>query len=97
VTRRVILVLVLTVGMAIAGHVDGAWRAAALAPPHRAIPEPPFPNRIDSAGSSEPSLLDIHGNEIETAVGDYRIDPRGGIYERHAPDTAVIALGPPAA
>jgi hypothetical protein len=45
-------------------------------------------------GASEP-LVDLHGNEIETALGDYRIDPRGGVYEQHAPDTAVGRLAPP--
>ena len=38
--------------------------------------------------------LDLYGNEISDAVGDYRIDGRGDIYERHAPDTAVLRLGP---
>ena len=38
--------------------------------------------------------LDLYGNPIEPAVGDYRTDPRGDVYERHAPDTAVLRLGP---
>ena len=41
--------------------------------------------------------LDKYGNEIETAIGDYRIDPRGDIYERHSPDTALPSLTSPAA
>jgi hypothetical protein len=39
--------------------------------------------------------LDRYGNPIERAVGDYRTDPRGDVYERHAPDTAVLDPGPP--
>jgi len=39
--------------------------------------------------------LDLYGNEIEDAVSDYRIDPAGAVYERHAPDTEVPHLGPP--
>jgi hypothetical protein len=41
--------------------------------------------------------LDLYGNEVSDAVGDYRVDPRGYLYERHAPDTAVLKLGPPGA
>lgn len=39
--------------------------------------------------------VDLFGNEIEEAVADYRIDLRGGLYERHSPDTAVQKLGSP--
>jgi hypothetical protein len=38
--------------------------------------------------------LDLYGNEIDEAVGDYRVDPAGDLYERHSPDTAVLTLGP---
>jgi len=41
------------------------------------------------------SHLDIYGNEIEDALGDYRIDPAGDVYELHSPDTEVPHLGPP--
>jgi hypothetical protein len=40
-------------------------------------------------------LLDDYGNEVEIAIGDYRIDPGGEIYENHSPDTAVPRLAPP--
>lgn len=36
--------------------------------------------------------LDVYGNEIEDAIGDYRIDPRGDVYESHSPDTEVPRL-----
>ena len=39
--------------------------------------------------------VDLNGNEIDNAVGDYRIDPRGELYERHAPDTALLHLSAP--
>ncbi len=43
-----------------------------------------------------PPLLDLHGNEIEHAMGDYRYDGnRGGVYERHSPHTALEPLRPP--
>jgi hypothetical protein len=40
-------------------------------------------------------VVDKYGNQIERAVGDYRIDTRGWLYERHAPLTAVPKLTPP--
>ena len=44
--------------------------------------------------SIEPRV-DIYGNEIEDAVGDYRIDPGGDVYESHSPDTEVTRLTVP--
>jgi hypothetical protein len=38
---------------------------------------------------------DLYGNEVERAVGGYRVDLRGDLYEEHNPDTAVLKLGPP--
>jgi hypothetical protein len=43
---------------------------------------------------ADPSV-DPNGNEIDEAVGDYRVDRRGEMYERHAPDTALLHLGAP--
>jgi hypothetical protein len=39
--------------------------------------------------------VDLKGNEVDDAVGDYRVDRRGEMYERHAPDTALLHLGAP--
>jgi hypothetical protein len=39
--------------------------------------------------------VDLNGNEVDDAVGDYRIDRHGELYERHAPDTALAHLGSP--
>lgn len=39
--------------------------------------------------------VDVYGNEIDEALGDYRVDLRGDMYERHSPDTALLKLGPP--
>ena len=38
---------------------------------------------------------DLNGNEIDDAVSDYRVDRRGEMYERHAPDTALLRLSAP--
>jgi len=43
---------------------------------------------------SEPRV-DLNGNEIDAAVSDYRVDRRGEMYERHAPDTALLRLSAP--
>lgn len=40
-------------------------------------------------------LVDLYGNRVERAVGGYRVDVRGELYEEHNPDTAVLELGPP--
>jgi hypothetical protein len=42
-------------------------------------------------------LVDRYGNEVERAVGEYRIDYRGEVYERHSPQTALPRLGSPGA
>jgi hypothetical protein len=53
---------------------------------------PALPQRDDDW--AEPRV-DLNGNEIDVAVGDYRVDTRGEMYERHAPDTALIHLTAP--
>jgi hypothetical protein len=51
-----------------------------------------LPIRADDV--SEPRV-DLNGNEIDDAVSDYRVDGRGEMYERHAPDTALLHLSAP--
>jgi hypothetical protein len=53
---------------------------------------PNWPSRDDDW--AEPRV-DIHGNEVDVAVGDYRVDRQGELYERHAPDTALLHLSAP--
>ncbi len=58
---------------------------------------------IDSAARTVPAQgddwaeprVDLNGNEIDAAVSDYRVDRRGEMYERHAPDTALLRLSAP--
>ena len=50
----------------------------------------PTPN--DGSGRTR---LDLNGNEIDDAVGDYRVDYGGDLYERHVPEQAFIHLAPP--
>lgn len=53
------------------------------------------PDALPSLPSGVNPRTDLYGNQIDSAVGDYRIDIRGDIYEHHDPDTAVTALAPP--
>ena len=46
---------------------------------------------LDPDGSG----IDVFGNEVDEAIGDYRIDVRGDLYERHSPETEVPRLRPP--
>jgi hypothetical protein len=50
---------------------------------------------VSGAGAAVQPRVDLYGNEVEDAVGDYRIDVRGDLYERHSPDTEVTQLAAP--
>ena len=101
-TGRVIVGLLwLTILIAVAG----GWNAGgsrhhvrALAPPGAgtapALDDATY-SEVFGADAAAPPRVDLYGNEIEDAVGDYRIDGRGDIYERHSPDTEVTQLGAP--
>jgi len=71
------------------------WVLALLAGHTSAVSQPDHerPENLDSQ-FAEPHI-DLFGNEVSEAVGDYRVDRLGDLYERHAPDTAVLKLGPP--
>jgi hypothetical protein len=47
-----------------------------------------------SSGSLEPQM-DLYGNQIDFAVGEYRVDGTGDLYETHSPETEVTKLGAP--
>jgi hypothetical protein len=60
----------------------------------------PTVSRPDYPSTGEPRRVgapnkDLYGNPVERAIGGYRVDPRGDLYEEHNPDTAVLDLGPP--
>ena len=64
------------------------------APVFGAVAGEPLVESGDSIETPDPRF-DLFGNEVEEAVADYRFDLRGGLYERHSPDTAVPKLGSP--
>jgi hypothetical protein len=57
--------------------------------------EAAFSGRSTSADRAAELRRDVYANEIAPAIADYRIDPYGKMYERHAPDTALLQLGEP--
>ena len=63
----------------------------AVSAPESAVPA--TPDEVAQPAPIAPRI-DLYGNDIEEAVTEYRIDIRGDVYERHAPDTAVTKLGP---
>jgi hypothetical protein len=46
-------------------------------------------------GSPGDASVDFHGNEVRSAVAQYKVDPAGALYEEHSPDTEVPRLGSP--
>jgi hypothetical protein len=99
-------VWIVTIGMLIVFALCEMWvqrstvlsqHAIAFPPPHTTtsvldIGAPASQQRDDDW--AEPRV-DLNGNEVDAAVGDYRVDRRGEMYERHAPDTALIHLTAP--
>lgn len=61
---------------------------------------PRTPAVSDTGGSHvthdvEAPRLDLYGNEVDFAVGDYRVDGAGDLYETHSPQTEVPLPGTP--
>ena len=93
------------IGMAIIVAGSHMWTTQSSARQIQVIARPSASTTsvIDSAARTVPARgddwseprVDLNGNEIDAAVGDYRVDRRGEMYERHAPDTALLRLGAP--
>lgn len=91
--------------MAVLAAVSNVWTKHPQTRQQFSIAQPPpaTTSVIDSKARELPTSedgwaeprLDVNGNEIDEAVGDYRIDSRGEMYERHAPDTALLRLSAP--
>jgi hypothetical protein len=91
--------------MAILFAAGNIWTQQSFARQLEAIaaPGPPTTSVIDSVTRTLPTRdddwadprIDLNGNEIDDAVSDYRVDRRGELYERHAPDTALLRLAAP--
>jgi hypothetical protein len=93
-----VLVSLLWVFAAIAGHELWTPRVSAVhRPPHSTSISPAQRTDRGAPLQAAPGVqprIDVYGNEIDEAVGDYRVDPRGDMYERHSPDTALLVLTP---
>ena len=91
--------------IAILLSVSTMWTKQSQTRQHPVIVQPlaPTTSVIDNTTRELPTSdqewaeprTDLNGNEIDDAVGDYRIDRRGEMYERHAPDTALLHLNAP--
>ena len=84
---------------ATAAFAAGSQAAIAQRPPahNDVVPAAaiPFADWETSTPSPRmPDRIDLRGNPIDHAVGDYRVDPSGVTYEAHSPDTTVARLGP---
>ena len=92
-------------GMTIVFAVSGMWMKQSATPPLPVITIPAAHTTAvtDSAPRVLPTRdddwadprVDLNGNEVDDAVSDYRVDRQGELYERHAPDTALLRLSAP--
>ncbi len=79
----------------------GGWNAVSRSPdgPRGSVIRRGLDATVDldalDAGAAAAPRIDLYGNEVETAIGDYRIDVRGDLYERHSPETEVTQLAAP--
>ena len=100
--RRVWIVVI---GVSIVAALSEVWVQRSVHSQHAiAFPTPRGTTAVIDVGVqavpqrdddwAEPRV-DLNGNEIDAAVGDYRVDRRGEMYEHHAPDTALIHLSAP--
>jgi hypothetical protein len=92
------------------GRAMGAAHPVAVAPAPLRVQEPVVRPDVDltdliglpstddrgawSSGQPRHDVHDVYDNDIQEAVGDYRVDAGGGIYESHAPNIEVAHLGP---
>jgi hypothetical protein len=92
-------------GMAVLVAVSNLWTKHTTTRQVHAIaqPAPATTSVIDNTARELPTRddewaqprTDLNGNVIDDAVSDYRIDRSGEMYERHAPDTALLRLSAP--
>jgi hypothetical protein len=54
-----------------------------------------MPSVNDDPRPAHQPQLDVYGNEVDDAVGDYRMDAFGEQYEGHSPETELLRLGSP--
>ena len=99
-------VWIVVIGLSVVVALSEVWVQRFVVHPQQAIAFPPLSSTTSILDVGPPPLPqreddwaepreDLNGNEIDPAVGDYRVDRRGEMYERHAPDTALIHLAAP--
>lgn len=99
-------VWMLAIGIAVLLALSHVWAQRSFGKQISAITLPATRTTTSVLDSGTPALpsraedwadprIDLNGNEIDDAVSDYRVDGRGEMYERHAPDTALLHLSAP--
>jgi hypothetical protein len=99
-------VWIVVIGLSMVFALTEVWLQRSTVHPQHASAFPPPYGTTSVLDAETPALpqhgddwaeprVDLNGNEIDAAVGDYRVDTRGEMYERHAPDTALIHLSAP--
>jgi hypothetical protein len=99
-------VWIVVIGLSMVFALTEVWLQRSTVHPQHASSFPPPYSTTSVLDAGTPALpqrgddwaeprVDLNGNEIDAAVGDYRVDGRGEMYERHAPDTALIHLSAP--
>ena len=101
-SKRVFAVAI-CVGLAVGGRM--AWHSGSVSAASVVMQDQyqlsaapnldPFAREADFDTGPNTMRLDRYGNEIDNAMGEYRVDSIGEMYERHSPDTALPHLFPP--
>ena len=92
-----VLIGALVIALAVIDHeysAAGAVRTHVTSSPLASPAISDTPARPQALSNDAPQV-DVYGNEVEEAVGDYRVDATGDLYETHSPDTEVTRLGAP--
>ncbi len=57
--------------------------------------EPAAADAVAHAHADSDGTVDLYGNEVTEAVATYSLDPTGGLYELHSPQTQLPRLASP--
>lgn len=96
-TRLRIVVVLLALGLVLVGRWSVHTSAAANTMPRAWNVSMIGDSVVDVPRDDDVVVpkVDVRGNEVDDAIGDYRVDTKGDIYERHSPETEVTKLRPP--
>jgi hypothetical protein len=73
--------------------VTSSQRAAPAVAPTSAVTDGPVERRARQGAAD--GAVDLYGNEVSDAIATYSLDPAGGLYELHSPQTELPRLASP--